>query len=172
MSAITKTQQKAISPHVSPNESIKSARAGDDRMFVVTDRRVLTMNETEEQGRTIRNVDSTFFSENVVGVSIERRGSKLYDEEGLGKTIMAFAVGAVFAVAANFLGMQVAVIPVLVITIVATGVLGYYAFRTPNGAIQVTLEMIDEDATRVFWLPEDESDVAAEISKAVGEAIS
>jgi hypothetical protein len=51
-------------------------------------------------------------------------------------------------------------------------VLGYYAFRTPNGAIQVTLEMIDEDATRVFWLPEDESDVAAEISKAVGEAIS
>jgi len=169
MQAAKQNQKKAVSSHVAENESVKAGRTGPGTAFVVTNSRVLSMKDSEKDGRPMRNIRSTSLTAGVRGVEIEELGAKAvhWIQASIGCLVLLTGVFAIqFAFGTSGVG-SVGAMLVGLFTLVGGGYLVYDSLDTPDGEIRVSIKT--DAGTDTYWLPEDESDVAAAVSEVVGK---
>lgn len=170
MQATSESQRKAVSSHIADSESIEAGRAGEDEVFVVTDSRVLSMQDTEEDGRSVRNIKSTNLTGGVRSIEIEeKRGKEMLTDKVLtgGFVLLIGAVSLFYGV--TNLDTNTAGIGILLglVCSVVGGLIVYDGFDTPDGKIKV--EITTDAGEDTYWLREDESDIAGTVSEVVGK---
>lgn len=169
MQAATQEQKKAASAHIADSESIEASRTGPGTLFVVTDSRVLSIRDAEQDGRSVRSIQSTTLTDGVRGVEIQEFGPKTVDwiQAALGALALFVGVIAIMFAFGSSGAESIGGMLIGLVLMFAGGFLTYGSFDTPDGEIRVD---IDTDAgTDTYWLPEDESDVAAAVSEVVAE---
>ncbi|AUV84127.1 hypothetical protein C2R22_21335 (plasmid) [Salinigranum rubrum] len=167
--------QEAIKPHLADGETINSARASGTDAIVVTDRRILDIKQhNANSGREHQFVNSTLFTgDNVAGVRITEIGKEPVDIErillavfvGIGGVIAGFLANEIIPDIGNLLAVFIGLTG-LAIAVAMT----YEAFQTEDGHIKISLLSLNGDTFEALTLAEDEADVAASISEAVGNA--
>ncbi|WP_135828946.1 hypothetical protein [Halorussus halobius] len=169
MQSTAERQRKEISSHLSANEEIQAGWTGPSEVVVVTDSRVVSMEDKTEDGRSMRDIRSTSLTDGARGVEIQEFGSKAVDWVQAGFWCLALLVGILVSVLAfDSSGAQSRIMLLVgLIVIVSAGYLIYDTFDTPDGEIQVDVKT--DAGTDTYWLPPSESDVAASVSEVVGK---
>lgn len=165
---------EAVQPYLSPNESIRAARANDSSAVVVTDRRIMEVTQgSGDAGRDLKLAKSTLLKgPKVLGVKIVEAESEPVDTDGVIYGVGSFLVGFALYVIFNGVSGELAEAAGLM-SALAGSVMGllliWGAIQTKDGKVTVELIGDEGEVIETISLAEEEADVAAEISSVIGE---
>lgn len=173
MTGVNQNQQKVVNRYLAPGETVKASTVDqDNRLVVVTDRQVLSLAEDTRGRADTREIESTLLTgDHVIGTEVEIRDSPDVD---LVELIIAGGmgvIGLVMLIASSGGVEQELQLLVGFCGLVLVGLgafLGYRAYDTPDGEIEVTIQTLDDEDDRTLGLPKEADDVARAVTTTVG----
>jgi len=173
--AIAESHREAVSTHTGGSEQIKSAyRETDSKTIVLTDQRLLVINDRSETNRDTQSIKSIFLS-SIDSVKITSRGPEDVDTDKLvnAAVLGLAALGTLVVVA----GISDSLSQIQIISVIGAGILMgafaadqyHSAHQTDEGHIEIDIYTTDSLSNNSVKLPTDKQSFAYELSKTVAD---
>lgn len=167
--SLSEPQQKVLKNYLASGEKIRQTATGENLVLGVTDRRIVEIEEWQENSIDKRQVRSTFFTgDRVIGTTVDHKGSKSYDENDLAAGGLIGAIGLI-GLSWGWLENETFILIIAAIVAIIGVMFIWSALGKDEGEVTVTIKTTEGD-DKELQLQQGSEEIAQAISGSVGNA--